>query len=113
MAIDIEEFEAADPPDEQTNAERVGQFLLRHADKAFKAREIAERTGVDENSIHPVLRRLHDRGLVRHKRPYWAVGDVEAVKSALAYHETADFLDETLGPESREAWLDAANGDGE
>ena len=109
MAIDIDEFEAADTSGDETNAERVGRFLLRNRDKAFKAREIAEQTGVGENSVHPVLGRLHDRGLVRHKRPYWAVGDVDAVKSALAYHDTVEFLDEELGSESREEWLEAAS----
>jgi len=109
MAIDRDEFEAADPSGDATNAERVGRFLLRHRDKAFKAREIAERTDVEENSIHPVLGRLLDRGLVRHKRPYWAVGDVDDVMSALAYHETVEFLDEELGSESRGEWLEAAS----
>lgn len=109
MPINIDEFEATDPSDApETNAERVGRFLLRHADKAFKAQEIADRTGVNSNSIHPVLRRLEERDLVRHKRPYWAVGDVDEVRAALAYHETAAFLDDQLGSESRDEWLAAA-----
>jgi transcription initiation factor IIE alpha subunit len=109
MTIDIEEFEAGDSASEETNAERVGRFLLRHSDKAFKANEIAEQTGVNPNSIQPVLQRLQERGLVRHKRPYWALGDVEDVRAALAYHETAEFLDEKLGSERRGDWLESAD----
>lgn len=108
MPIRIEEFEDFDSPtDHETNGERVLRFLLQHRDKAFKAAEIAEQTDVAAHSIHPVLSRLEDRGLVRHKQPYWAIGDSDAVRDALALHSTAEFLDQELGEESREAWLSA------
>lgn len=114
MPITIDEFEEFDPAgDGQTNAERVVRFLLEHRDKAFKASEIAERTGVNENSIQPVLGRLRARGLVRHKEPYWTIGDVEAVRDAFVHSSTVSFLEDELGPESRTEWLEAAEGDEE
>ena len=69
VPISIDEFESHDPEKRETNAERVVHFLAENRDKAYKAIEIAEATGVDENSIHPVLNRLEDRGLIRHREP--------------------------------------------
>ena len=112
MPITIDEFEEFDPVGGgPTNAERVVRFLLEHRNKAFKANEIAEQTGVNENSIQPVLGRLRDRGLVRHKEPYWAIGDIETVRDAFVHSETVSFLEGELGPESRTEWLEAAEGD--
>ncbi|PSQ15104.1 TrmB family transcriptional regulator [Halobacteriales archaeon QS_8_69_26] len=111
MPISIDEFESHDPDDRETNAERVVRFLARNRDKAYKAVEIAEGAGVGENSIHPVLNRLEDHGLVRHREPYWAIGDLEAVRDARMLGSTAEFLDDVLGAESREEWLRAAEDD--
>ncbi|AQL42737.1 TrmB family transcriptional regulator [Halorientalis sp. IM1011] len=109
MPISIDEFDEFDPGDRTvTNAERVLRFLVRNREQAFKAAEVADRTGVDENSIHPVLNRLEERDLVRHKEPYWAIGDLDRVRNATVFQSTAAFLDEELGTESREEWLDAA-----
>jgi prophage DNA circulation protein len=108
VPISIDEFESHDPEERETNAERVVRFLARNRDKAYKAIEIADATGVDENSIHPVLTRLEDRRLVRHREPYWAIGDIEDVQDAVVFSSTAEFLDEELGPESRDEWLTAA-----
>jgi len=113
VPISIDEFESRDSERRETNAERVVRFLARNRDRAYKAVEIAEATDVSENSIHPVLNRLEERGLVRHREPYWAIGDLDAVRDAMAFSSTAEFLDETLGPESREEWLTAANRDEE
>lgn len=111
MPISIDEFESHDPEKRETNAERVVRFLARNRDRAYKAIEIAEATDINENSIHPVLNRLEERGLVRHREPYWAIGDTEKVRDATMFSATAEFLDEALGPESREEWLDAARED--
>ena len=91
-----------------TNAERVVRFLARNADQAYRAAEIAAATDVNENSVHPVLKRLHDRGLVRHRAPYWAIGDEDRVREAFAFRSVASHLDERLGTENREEWLAAA-----
>lgn len=109
MPISIDEFDHYESPDKsETNAERVVRFLAENRDQAFKAAEIAEKTEINENSIHPVLKRLRSRGLVRHKEPYWAIGDLERVRDAFVFQSTTQFLDETLGPEDREEWLAAA-----
>lgn len=112
MPISIDEFETHSPDRRETNAERVVRFLVENRDKAYKAIEIAEAVDVDRNSIHPVLSRLEERGLVRHREPYWAVGDIEDVRDAMVFSSTATFLDETVGSESREEWLRASE-DGE
>lgn len=75
MPISIDDFEALPDPDEGTNAERVLRFLAEHDDHAFTADEIAEKSHVDPNSIHAVLGRLREDGLVEHRRPYWALDD--------------------------------------
>ncbi|OYR55475.1 TrmB family transcriptional regulator [Halorubrum halodurans] len=108
MPIGIDEFDSHDPNDRETNAERVVRFLIRNRDKAYKAAEIAEATEVSENSIHPVLNRLAERDLVRHREPYWAIGDLDVVREATTFGSTAGFLDDELGPESRKEWLAAA-----
>lgn len=109
MPISSTEFDSYEAPGHhETNAEQVIRFLVRNREQAYKATEIAEKTGVNPNSIHPVLTRLEDRGLVRHKEPYWIVGDREAVQDAFVFHSSAQFLDRELGSESRGEWLTAA-----
>lgn len=108
MPISIDKFESHAPENPRTNAERVVEFLARNRDKAYKAVEIADAAGVSENSIHPVLNRLEGRELVRHREPYWAIGDLDAVRDAAILHSTTEFLDAELGPESRDEWLTAA-----
>ncbi len=109
MPISIDKFdhyESSEP--HETNAERVLRFLLENREKAFKAREIADETGINRNSIQPVLSRLRARNLVRHKEPYWAIGDIERVRGAYMFQSTAQYLDEQLGEEDRNKWLEAA-----
>ena len=48
-------------------------FLDEHDDRAWKAATIAERLGLDTDAVSAILSRLKERGLVRHKRPYWAI----------------------------------------
>lgn len=103
MPIKADDF---DELESKTNAERVVEFLAENDDKAFKASEIAEATGVDENSVHPVLKRLRERGLARHKPPYWAIGDKEKVRAAYELRAVSSFLDDELGEEKREDWVD-------
>jgi len=108
VPISIDEFESHEPTRRETNAERVVRFLARNHDKAYKAIEIAEATDINKNSIHPVLKRLKEQGLVRHSEPYWAIGDLEDIRDTMLFSGTAEFLDETLGSESRKEWVAAA-----
>jgi predicted transcriptional regulator len=109
MPISIDEFDSRDDSARTTDAECVLRFLARNRAKAYEPIEIVRATGVDESSIRPVLNRLESRGLVRHKEPHWAVGDLDAVREAFVFHSAASGLDDELGPESREEWLAAAD----
>lgn len=110
MSIDIETFEETPEEElrEMSNPERVLQFLATNDDRAFKAAEIAERTEVNRNSISTVLARLEDRGLVRHKGEYWAIGDPERIRSFDGYQRATERLNERFGSEDVAAWRDHA-----
>lgn len=108
MSIDIERFDEESPEElrDPSNPERVLRFLYANRDRAWKASEIANRTDVSENSIHPVLSRLEERALVRHKEPYWAItDDHEALRRAYDAHRANQLFDELYGPEDRDEWV--------
>lgn len=117
MSIDIDRFEDGDPEslDDPTNAERVLSFLARYDDRAWKQSEIADRTGVKRGSIGPVLRRLDERGLVRHKGEYWAItDDSDRLRKAVDLHRITQNLDRRFGEERRSDWVTGeADGTGE
>jgi Mn-dependent DtxR family transcriptional regulator len=93
--IDIEEAENADTDgfEEQNDTERIVVFRADHIDRGWKAATIAERLGLDADSVSAILSRLKQRGLVRHKRPYWAITDdderLHAAYRLHRHHETA------------------------
>lgn len=108
-SVDIEDFDAADPEEfERPSAsERILSFLAEHDDQAWKASAIAERADVNPDSVSTLLGRLRDRGLVRHKEPYWAITDDEGRLSAASLlHEATERLDDRYGEEDPEEWLD-------
>ena len=103
--IDIDEFEAADADDfeERTDTERIVLFLDEHDDRAWKAATIAERLGLETDAVSAILSRLKERGLVRHKRPYWAItDDTERLQSAYRLHSHHETADEQYGEERLE-----------
>lgn len=106
MAIDIETFENTPETElrELSNPEKVLGFLLANDGQAFEASEIATRANVNENSIHMVLGRLEERGLVRHKGSYWAIGDPDRIRSFGRYQRVTERLNERLGTEDKDAW---------
>ena len=109
MPIDIETFERESEFDsEVSQAERIVYFLLSNDDKAFRRGEIADATGIDPNAVSALLSRLKERKLVRHKPPYWAIGDPERVRSAMNLHRSLEALDEQLGTEEMDAWREAS-----
>lgn len=77
------------------------RFLGTHPETAFKAAEIAEKARVDENSIHPVLGRLADEGLLEHRRPYWALADDDIDGPEAARARVAEIRGRGRGPEDR------------
>lgn len=109
MPIDIETFESS--PEErlresgETNAERVMGFLAANPDKAFTQSEIRDATDVKAGSISVVLSRLEDRGLVRHRGTYWALGDSEDVAAYASLSESTRTANERFGEEDMDEWL--------
>jgi response regulator of citrate/malate metabolism len=88
MPINIHEFEEGpgDPLSfsEGTQPHTILTFLLEHDEQAFTTPEIAERTEIPQDSARTVLHRLLDRGLVRHRGRYWAIGADDRLASQAA-----------------------------
>ncbi|PSP88155.1 TrmB family transcriptional regulator [Halobacteriales archaeon QS_4_69_34] len=111
MPIDIETFERPDPADRsRTQAKQVFGFLAANDDKAFRRGEIAAETGIDSDAVSSILSRLEERGLVRHKRPYWAACRERRRTSAVAFGRSVDALNEHLGTEDMDEWRARAAG---
>jgi predicted ArsR family transcriptional regulator len=103
--IDIDEFENADPDEfeERNDTERIVLFLDKNDDRAWKAATIAEQLGLDTDAVSAILSRLNERGLVRHKRPYWAItDDKERLEAAYRLHRHYETADEQYGEERLE-----------
>lgn len=113
MPIDIDTFERESSFEnaESTNAERIVAFLARNDDKAWTRGEIADETGLDPNVVSSVLNRLKRQELVRHKSPYWALGDWQRVRAAYDLRDTVDSLNERLGEEDMDEWRENAPGE--
>lgn len=99
MPIDIEEFEEAERDREKSTSERVVAFLLEHDDEAFERSEIAEAIGESPNTTGTNLSRLKDRGLVRHKGPYWAItDDRHRLAHEIRFSDALTHLQDEFGP---------------
>lgn len=114
MSIDRDTFENAseDELEELSVPDQVLGFLGAHGDRAFKAREIAARIGVDEGAVSTALTRLKDRGLVDHKAAYWAVtDDTDRLEGYGGYERATALFNEQLGEEAIEEWREQAPDD--
>jgi predicted ArsR family transcriptional regulator len=103
--IDIDEFENADADGfkQRNDTERIVSFLDRNGDRAWKAATVAERLGLETDTVSALLSRLKDRDLVRHKRPYWAItDDKERLQSAYRLHRQYKRADDQYGEERLE-----------
>ena len=115
MPIDIETFESS-PEDRlqhsgETNADRVMRFLATHPEQAFTQSEIRDATDVKAGSISVVLSRLENRGLVRHKGNYWALGEVDDVAAYASMLESTRAANDRFGEEDMDEWLEHAVND--
>lgn len=77
MPVGFDAFDSIDQEDDWpirqgTNTHRIVSFLIEHQGTGFTPSEIAEATDVPRGSVGPVLHRLNVRGVVRHKKTYWA-----------------------------------------
>lgn len=104
---------------EGSNAYKILRLLLGHPEHGFTPSEIQEATGIPKGSVGFTLQRLADRRLVRHKEPYWAVGNLDRIA---AYEgmligmrtmeelygdeewEDVDFEDHAVDPDELEDW---------
>lgn len=75
MPVDIDRFEQGTPLGELTTSERIVRFLAANDAQAYTRREIAEAIDRDPETVGTNLTRLKNRGLVRHREPYWAFTD--------------------------------------
>lgn len=84
MPVRFDEYETRSSdfewmPRPGSNAHAILSFLLEQPETGFTPSEIATATDVPKGSVGPTLQRLHRRDLVRHKEPYWAIGDDDRV----------------------------------
>lgn len=103
--IDIDVFDEADEDEFETgnDTERIVSFLDGNDDRAWKAATIAERLGLDTDAVSAILSRLKERGLVRHKSPYWAItDDNDQLRAAYRLHRHHAAADEQYGEERLE-----------
>jgi predicted transcriptional regulator of viral defense system len=83
-----------------THPYRIFQFLAENDEQAFTQTEIHEATDIKRGSVGAALSRLEDRGLVRHRGRYWAIGEDDRLASyaaqtnASSASTTDDYYDE-------------------
>lgn len=120
MPVKFDEYEAASDDldwalNPSSNAYAILSFLAEHPETGFSPAEIHEGTDIPRGSVGTTLRRLEDRGLVRHKEPFWAVDSrgieaYEAVLRSLEAVETSTTYDwGDAEPESFRIGLDAVS----
>lgn len=73
MPIDIDRFEGTDDLSPPPTSERILRLLVANTDQAYTRQEIADAIDADPETVGTNLTRLKDRGLVRHREPYWAL----------------------------------------
>lgn len=110
MPIDIDTFEGSSEDTlggGTTQPERVLSFLAANADQAFRPSEIAQETKIPKNSINPVLQRLEEQELVRHKGEYWAItDDRDRLHSLTQYELVTKSMNELYGEEAPSEWIE-------
>ncbi|AKH97440.1 MarR family transcriptional regulator [Halanaeroarchaeum sulfurireducens] len=112
MPIDIETFESSTENrlqhSRETNADRVMRFLAAHPDQAFTQSEIRDATDINAGSISVVLSRLEERGLVRHKGIYWALGEADDIAAYGSMVQSTRAANDRFGEENMDEWLEHA-----
>ncbi|AWB28015.1 MarR family transcriptional regulator [Halococcoides cellulosivorans] len=77
MPVDFESYTPTDLPDEDTHGRRILEFLAESPDLGYRPSELATELSIPRGSVGTTLRRLEQRGFVRHKGEVWAI-NVEA-----------------------------------
>lgn len=109
------DFEAYSPDDggrprivEGSNAHAILQFLAEHPRRGFTPKEIAEATGVPRGSVGTTLARLEENDLVRHKEPYWSLGEDDRLGAYAAMMHGLETAEDRYGDDDWSGWRDHA-----
>lgn len=99
MPVQFDEYERTTEqvewrPTPGSNAATILAHLIRHRGTGFTPSEIAEETDVPGGSVGPTLQRLHERGLVRHREPYWAAAEGDRIAAYEAMLRGMEALDD-------------------
>lgn len=113
MPVNFEEYEdrTADSGlsfDPDTHAYEILSFLGEHPETGFKPGEIAEETGIKPGSVRGTLKRLEDRGLVRHAEPFWAIGDDDRVAALSGTLLSLKAIGDRYADDEFEGWEETA-----
>lgn len=79
VPIDRERLETGDALGDRPTGERVLGFLLEHDDLAYTRSELAAAIDAAPETVGTNLTRLKERGLVRHREPYWTITEDHAL----------------------------------
>jgi DNA-binding transcriptional ArsR family regulator len=109
MPIEFDSYEPSEGDQrlefrEGSNAYAVVQFLAAHPEQGFTPKEISEETGIPRNSVGVTLSRLEDRGLVRHKEPYWAIGEDDRLAAYAGMRHGLQAATDRFGDEDWGDW---------
>lgn len=89
---------------ESSNAGQILRFLARSPESGFAPTEIANHLDLARGSVGPTLQRLEERGLVRHKEPFWAIGvEPEEVSRLIRIDDAYDHMEARYGNEDFES----------
>jgi hypothetical protein len=88
---------------EGTDARRVLSFLDQHAEQAYTRSELADETGIPDERLDSVLRRLREQNLVVHRDEYWAVDEHRVASLAGMSHGFA-VAEDRYPPEDMSEW---------
>lgn len=113
MPVNFEEYkDQADGDglafDPDTNAYHILSFLGKHPEKGFKPSEIAEETGLKDGSVRGTLKRLEDKGLVRHAEPFWAIGDDDRLAGVTGTMLSLKATGDRYSDDEFEGWEESA-----
>ena len=113
MPVDFEEYERTENSPglrltDGSNAATILRFLAAHPEQGFTPKEISNETGVPRGSVGTTLIRLEERDLVRHKEPYWAIGDDDRLGAYSAMLHGVDAATDRFGDEDWGNWEETA-----
>ncbi len=93
-----------------TTQGEIYRFLLEHADKAFRQREVVDAVDVPRGSVGPTLSRLEEAGLIDHRGHYWKIADAEhaTASAGLIGARTAEELDGGFSDGAIDEWMETA-----